>query len=125
MAVYCSQCGTQNRDGARFCASCQTSLEQASLLSGISGAADQKIGLPVGSLILGIICLIYLLNPGAGVLELIPDNLPFIGNLDEGLAMTGLLMALSNMGLVNLQNGRLHYQGWAQLISALRKREPS
>ncbi|MFQ5613673.1 MAG: hypothetical protein ACE5H9_16235 [Anaerolineae bacterium] len=33
-----------------------------------------------------IIGIIYLLNPTAGILELIPDNLPFIGNLDEGLA---------------------------------------
>jgi len=125
MAVYCSQCGTQNRDGARFCASCQAPLGRESLLSGASSKIDRQTGLPVGSLILGIICLIYLLNPGAGVLELIPDNLPFIGNLDEGLAMTGLLMTLSNMGLINLQNGRLHYQSWAQLISALRNREPN
>jgi uncharacterized membrane protein YkvA (DUF1232 family) len=34
----------------------------------------------------GIIGLIYLLNPTAGLLELIPDNLPIIGNLDEGAA---------------------------------------
>ncbi len=30
--------------------------------------------------------LIYLLNPTAGVIELIPDNMPLIGNLDEGMA---------------------------------------
>lgn len=29
---------------------------------------------------------LYLLNPGAGFLELIPDNIPLIGNLDEGVA---------------------------------------
>jgi hypothetical protein len=28
--------------------------------------------------------LIYLLNPGLGIFEMIPDNIPFIGNLDEG-----------------------------------------
>ncbi|HID65239.1 MAG TPA: DUF1232 domain-containing protein [Anaerolineae bacterium] len=83
------------------------------------------MGLPVGSLILGIICLIYLINPGAGVIELLSDNLPIIGNLDEGLAMTGLLMALSNMGLVRLQGGRLDLQGWSQLISRLRKGGPN
>jgi len=79
----------------------------------------------VGSLILGIICLIYLINPGAGVIELLPDNLPIIGNLDEGLAMAGMLMALSNMGLINLQGGRLNFQGWSQLLSRLRKRGPN
>lgn len=30
---------------------------------------------------------IYLLNPGAGVFELIPDNLPLIGNFDEAAAV--------------------------------------
>ena len=30
--------------------------------------------------------LVYLFNPTAGVLELIPDNLPGIGNIDEGAA---------------------------------------
>lgn len=28
--------------------------------------------------------LIYLLNPGLGIFELLPDNIPLIGNLDEG-----------------------------------------
>jgi len=125
MAVYCSQCGAENRDGAKFCASCQAPLEREALLSGGAGAVDRHIRVPVGSLILGIICLVYLINPGAGVLELLPDNLPIIGNLDEGLAMTGLLMALSNMGLVRLQGGRLDLQGWSQLISRLRKRGPN
>jgi hypothetical protein len=36
--------------------------------------------------LLAITGFIYLLNPGAGVFELIPDNIPFIGNLDEGVA---------------------------------------
>lgn len=125
MAVYCSQCGAENREGAKFCASCQAPLERESLLSGGAGAVDRQVGVPAGSLVLGIICLVYLINPGAGVIELLPDNLPIIGNLDEGLAMTGLLMALSNMGLVRLQDGRLDFQGWSQLISQLRKRGPN
>jgi len=29
----------------------------------------------------------YLLNPGLGFFELIPDNIPVFGNLDEGAAM--------------------------------------
>ena len=33
--------------------------------------------------IVGLISLIYLLNPTAGIVELIPDNLPLIGNIDE------------------------------------------
>jgi len=33
-----------------------------------------------------VIAGLYLLNPTAGVFELLPDNLPGVGNLDEGLA---------------------------------------
>jgi len=34
--------------------------------------------------LVALIGFIYLLNPTLGLLELIPDNLPFVGNLDEG-----------------------------------------
>ena len=34
----------------------------------------------------GVVGVIYILNPTMGVFELIPDNLPVIGNLDEGAA---------------------------------------
>lgn len=36
--------------------------------------------------ILALIGLIYLINPTAGIIELIPDNIPGVGNLDEGVA---------------------------------------
>jgi hypothetical protein len=36
--------------------------------------------------LLGLVGLVYMLNPTAGILELLPDNLPIIGNLDEGVA---------------------------------------
>ena len=35
---------------------------------------------------LSAIGVLYILNPTAGILEFLPDNLPIIGNLDEGLA---------------------------------------
>ncbi|MEZ4272285.1 MAG: DUF1232 domain-containing protein [Myxococcota bacterium] len=37
------------------------------------------------------LCAAYILNPTAGVFELLPDNLPGVGNLDEAAAMAGLL----------------------------------
>jgi hypothetical protein len=48
---------------------------------------------------LGLISLLYLLNIGVGFIELIPDNIPFIGNLDEGGAAMLLLMCLRYFGL--------------------------
>lgn len=35
---------------------------------------------------LGLLGLIYVLNPTFGLIEFIPDNLPIVGNLDEGAA---------------------------------------
>jgi uncharacterized membrane protein YkvA (DUF1232 family) len=49
-----------------------------------------RIGAVLG-IALGVI---YLLNPGAGFLELIPDNIPLIGNLDEAAATTLVLWGL-------------------------------
>ncbi len=48
--------------------------------------------------LLGLLALVYLLNPTAGIFELIPDNIPLIGNLDEAAAMTLLLMCLRYFG---------------------------
>ncbi|WP_127716863.1 DUF1232 domain-containing protein [Halobacteriovorax sp. HLS] len=53
----------------------------------------------VWTLLCGIIGLIYILNPTAGVIELIPDNIPLIGNLDEALAVVLVLGALRHFGI--------------------------
>jgi len=47
----------------------------------------------------GLIGLIYILNPTAGVLELIPDNIPIVGNLDEAAAVALVLAALRYYGV--------------------------
>jgi uncharacterized membrane protein YkvA (DUF1232 family) len=52
---------------------------------------------------LGLLSVFYLLNPTAGVFEIIPDNLPLIGNLDEAAAVALLLMCLQYFG-INLPN---------------------
>jgi uncharacterized membrane protein YkvA (DUF1232 family) len=48
---------------------------------------------------IGLLSVLYLLNPGFGVFELIPDNIPFIGTLDEVTAAYLLLSALAYFGL--------------------------
>jgi uncharacterized membrane protein YkvA (DUF1232 family) len=50
----------------------------------------------------GLIGAIYLLNPSAGVLELIPDNLPVVGNLDEAAATLLALAALKYLTGIDL-----------------------
>lgn len=47
----------------------------------------------------GLLAVIYILNPTAGVFEIIPDNLPLIGNLDEAAAVALLLMCLKYFGI--------------------------
>ncbi|AYF45756.1 hypothetical protein BALOs_2766 [Halobacteriovorax sp. BALOs_7] len=47
--------------------------------------------LPLIGIIIGVI---YILNPTAGVIEIIPDNLPYIGNLDEAGAVLLIISCL-------------------------------
>jgi hypothetical protein len=47
----------------------------------------------------GILSLFYLINPGMGIFELLPDNLPIIGNLDEAGAAVLLIAALKYFGV--------------------------
>lgn len=42
---------------------------------------------------------LYLANPTAGILELIPDITPVLGNLDEATAMALLISGLSYFGV--------------------------
>ncbi|QTA82200.1 DUF1252 [Desulfonema limicola] len=59
-------------------------------------------GMPVFWIyILAVLGIIYVLNPGSGVLEFIPDNIPFIGNLDEGGAVLAIWY-----GLLELLEGK-------------------
>jgi len=54
--------------------------------------------------LLSLIGIVYLLNPTAGILELIPDNLPIVGNLDEGAAALLVWQGLSE--IINAKKNR-------------------
>lgn len=97
MAIKCPNCGHKNRDDAKFCVSCRTSIAQS------MSSAGKGLPWTVANLVLGVLCLIYLINPTAGVIELIPDNLPIVGNLDEAGAVTGLMMILNNLGWITFR----------------------
>lgn len=56
--------------------------------------------------IIGIVSFIYLLNPTAGILELIPDNFPVIGNLDELIAAIGLSSVLAQTYYPRLEEAK-------------------
>jgi hypothetical protein len=56
---------------------------------------------------MGLMSAIYLANIGVGVVEIIPDNLPLIGNIDEAIATLLLLNSLSFFG-VNLRKYQQH-----------------
>ena len=50
-------------------------------------------------LLLGVLGAVYLLNPGAGIFELIPDSLPLVGNLDDAAALVLLVICLQHFGI--------------------------
>jgi hypothetical protein len=64
-----------------------------------SETGAQQRGGAIGVWVVGGLCLLYLIDPTLGVFELIPDNLPIIGNLDELTASAGLLWALRSLGV--------------------------
>lgn len=53
--------------------------------------------------------LFYILNPTAGLIEFIPDNIPLIGNMDEGAAFMLLWY-----GLVEFFEGRKFRQAYPE-----------
>lgn len=57
---------------------------------------------PIGSLLVGLmgaLGAVYLFNPTAGIFELIPDNIPVVGNLDEAAAAALLISCLAYFGI--------------------------
>jgi len=48
--------------------------------------------------LVGAISALYLFNPTAGFFEIIPDNIPIIGNLDEVMATLLLIRCLAFFG---------------------------
>ncbi len=42
---------------------------------------------------------LYVINPTAGIFELLPDNLPLVGNLDEAAAMFLIFGAMRYLGM--------------------------
>jgi hypothetical protein len=51
----------------------------------------------IGAGLVGALSFFYLLNPAFGVFEILPDNLPGVGNLDEGTAGILLLWAIQTL----------------------------
>ncbi len=48
--------------------------------------------------LVGLLSALYLANPTLGVFELLPDNIPLVGNVDEATASMVLLGALRYFG---------------------------
>jgi|GEM_PF-1632094 len=110
MALFCSYCGSENSTDAAACLKCEARIghvsddnpyayEAVDEAAGKQGGDSAATSSPLFWIATAGICGLYLVNPGAGVLEFIPDNFPVIGNLDEAAATTGLLLALAKLGL--------------------------
>ena len=74
-------------------------MKQGEALRGAQRQQIEELMKKTAIFLLGLFCLVYLLNPGAGIFELIPDNIPIIGNLDEAAALTMLLLCLKYFGI--------------------------
>lgn len=52
---------------------------------------------PIVAVIAALLSIIYLVNPTAGLVEILPDNLPFLGNLDEAGVTAILIWAINEL----------------------------
>jgi hypothetical protein len=68
------------------------------IFSGLGPITERTTMKSIVVFLLGLFAVAYLLNPGAGFFELLPDNLPFVGNLDEAAAAALLVMCLKYFG---------------------------
>ncbi len=50
-------------------------------------------------IITGLLSVVYLINPTAGIFEIIPDSFPIIGNLDEAAACALFIAVLRYFGI--------------------------
>lgn len=66
-----------------------------------SPSAEPRTSLPLklGAGAAALVSLVYLANPTLGVFELLPDNLPVVGNLDEAFFTWVLLASLTVLGI--------------------------
>jgi len=77
-------------------------MEQEETSSRTQTNAPEKKRNPVTTVFVGALaafCAVYLINPTGGFIELIPDNIPIVGNLDEAGAAALLISCLSYFGL--------------------------
>ena len=101
MSVFCVKCGAPNDDLATSCSACGAKLMGIASLAEAAQAVDKAVKMPVGTITVLILCAIYLLNPFFGV-DILPDNIPIVGNLDE-VGITYLMISLlSRYGRINL-----------------------
>ncbi len=82
-------------------------------------------------ILLGLASLLYLLNLSVGFVELLPDNLPVAGNMDEAAAAWLLLFVLGYFGVdtsgwiefVRRMGGRRRIGAASAIGSAVRREE--
>jgi len=73
--------------------------DKSDMLNNIADKIDENNGYPWGSFFLFVLCAIYLLNPLFGI-DLIPDNIPGIGNLDDAAVAIIMLKTMIKLGWI-------------------------
>ena len=96
----------------------------------VDSGAKKSIGNSIVVGAIGIVSLIYLFNPTGGFIELIPDNIPVIGNLDEAAAAGLLISCLAYFGIDfgGLSDGKRKRRTKKQILStskSTKNRDPA
>ena len=125
--MKCSTCGTDNPANARFCGNCRQSLveESTESASTVTGATESPrsswfLAIPITSLVLGIIGLITLFDPGwdmetaVGVLILFGIPPIVLGVISIAKTLQGKLM-----GIIGLILGCINSVGMIVIMATM------
>ena len=125
--MKCSTCGTDNPANARFCGNCRQSLVEESIESAstVIGATESPrsskfLAIPITSLVLGIIGLITLFDPGwdmetaVGVLILFGIPPIVLGVISIAKTLQGKLM-----GIIGLILGCINSVGMIVIMATM------
>ena len=61
--------------------------------------APRSIVASIFAVLIATLSVVYLANPTLGVFEIIPDNMPIVGNIDEATATALLISCLGYLGI--------------------------
>jgi hypothetical protein len=113
--MYCSKCGKQVEDGARFCSGCGASLQNYQNMFVPNENTKKEAGMAIASLVLGIIGIIAWIIPIIGLpigIAALVLGILGIKRSSKGMSIAGIVLAVICLVLTITNSAIGAYQGY-------------